>query len=387
MALKLDASGAVVEVLADRAGIVAPGRRAFLELIDPSSRSKAASFLRTAEVEGIAVDWELTIQKSDSLEVYSFSARRVENDQIIVIAGRNSSAIQAMIDDLQQVSNQHADLLRSTMLELADAQRDQPIQVEDFVALNSALAVLQREVAAKAARLERLNEQKDELLGMVAHDLRNPLGAIAGFAQLVVAINADSLDEQSLMLLDRIGAASRHMLRMVEDLVDLSAIESGSVRLERSVVDVGEVLGDSVALARVAARDKRISIDLQVPEGLVMDVDARKIAQVIDNLLGNAIKFSYSETTVTLRCEQKPDEIVIVVEDQGQGIPEEELDLLFRPFGTTTVRSTGGEKSTGLGLAIAKRIVEAHGGSIEVTSTVDVGSAFVVTLPRADVTV
>jgi signal transduction histidine kinase len=112
-----------------------------------------------------------------------------------------------------------------------------------------------------------------------------------------------------------------------------------------------------------------------------MELDRAKMEQVLNNLISNAIKYSPSDTTVDVRLYREHGKAVLSVRDRGQGIPEDELDALFEPFATTSVQGTAGERSTGLGLVIAKRIVEGHGGEIEVESEVGEGSNFVVTLP------
>ena len=129
----------------------------------------------------------------------------------------------------------------------------------------------------------------------------------------------------------------------------------------------------------IAAGMKKGVFEFEIPV-IVMDPD--RIDQVMNNLINNAIKFSYPNTTITLRSCVQDQDVVISVQDQGQGIPAQEVDNLFTDFGRTSVRPTAGEKSTGLGLSIVKRIVELHGGRIWVESTVGVGSIFTFTLPK-----
>jgi signal transduction histidine kinase len=138
----------------------------------------------------------------------------------------------------------------------------------------------------------------------------------------------------------------------------------------------------NVEFNRLLARQKQIEIMLSREEGIpTLRVDAPKIEQVLNNLIGNAIKFSHPKTTVEVRAARRERDVVIDVRDEGQGIPAGELDRLFIPFESHSVKSTGGEPSTGLGLAIAKRIVEGHGGEIRVRSEVGVGSTFSFSLP------
>jgi signal transduction histidine kinase len=134
----------------------------------------------------------------------------------------------------------------------------------------------------------------------------------------------------------------------------------------------------------LTAKAKSIVILSEIPDELPFAmIDTRRLSQVVDNLITNAVKFSPKNTTVKLKAEKIEDEIKVSVIDQGQGIPETELPKLFREFGKTSVRPTDGEKSTGLGLAIVKKIVTGHGGKVGVTSKVGQGSTFFLTLPVA----
>jgi signal transduction histidine kinase len=172
------------------------------------------------------------------------------------------------------------------------------------------------------------------------------------------------------------------MLALIDDLLDVSAIESGRLAIEKEEIDVKEYLEDVYESSRLLGKTKSIEIELNIPDGLpAARFDPKRIDQVVNNLITNAIKFSYPGTTVTLEAGAADDELVVRVIDQGQGIPADEIGKVFSEFGRTSVRPTGGEKSTGLGLAIVKRLVEAHGGRIWVESEVGKGSMFAFALP------
>ena len=159
--------------------------------------------------------------------------------------------------------------------------------------------------------------------------------------------------------------------------------------MEYKDIDINEYLKECHASNSVLAQAKSIALKLDIPEPLpAVSFDVDRINQVINNLITNAIKFSYPETQITLSAKIAEKMVEISVRDQGQGIPKDEIAKIFAEFGRASVKSTAGEKSTGLGLAIVKRIVEAHGGRIWVESEVGVGSVFSFTLPlqpaRAD---
>jgi signal transduction histidine kinase len=170
---------------------------------------------------------------------------------------------------------------------------------------------------------------------------------------------------------------------LIEDFLDIASIESGNLRLERRMADPRQLLAHNVALNSLLAQKKHITLRLEIEGELpASSFDEKKIAQVLNNLITNAVKFSEPGTQVTVRAVAESGGILISVRDQGPGIPETERDKLFRPFGKTSVRSTGGESSTGLGLAIVRKIVEGHGGRIWLESEVGKGSAFFFTIPN-----
>jgi len=258
---------------------------------------------------------------------------------------------------------------------------DEPL-FEAFTRLNNELTDAQRTLAKQNAALAELNEQKNRLLGMAAHDLRNPLGVIMGYAKFLNRTAGAKLDEKESQFVAQIEKSSQFMLRLLEDLLDVSQIESGKLNLALAPTDLGALVRNNVELNRVLAAAKNIAIELELPAGLpAVDVDATKIEQVLNNLISNALKYSHPGTTVRVSAGARDGEFEISVRDEGQGIPPAELGRLFQAFPKTTVRSTGGEKSTGLGLAITRRIVEGHGGRIAVDSRVGEGSVFRLSLP------
>lgn len=230
-----------------------------------------------------------------------------------------------------------------------------------------------------------LNELKNRFLGMAAHDLRNPLNAVHGYVYLLECGHFGEVTEKQKEVLGRVKAHALGSLKLIEDLLDVSAIESGHLTLEITPVDAVQQLEEAVQTANLLAADKSISVELEVDGSLPRVLaDPKRISQVLGNLLSNAVKYSHPDTRVTLRASEQNGMVDVSVIDQGQGIPTEEMETLFTDFGRTSVRPTGEESSTGLGLAIVKRIVEAHGGAVFVRSKVGRGSTFSFTLPLAD---
>ena len=230
--------------------------------------------------------------------------------------------------------------------------------------------------------LARLNAQKNEFLGMAAHDLRNPLGVTLGFAELL----ASSLDELSTEdvqeMLGRIQSSSRFMRTMIDDLLDLTAIEAGTLVLRRTWVDPGTLTTDNVAVNRTLATSKGISVQLELEADLPpLWIDGRRFDQVLNNLICNAVKYSNPGSTVWVSVRRVGDEVIFAVQDKGRGIPPDLQARLFRPFSKGGSPGTGGERATGLGLAIVRRIAEAHGVRIWIESAEGKGSTFRVAVP------
>jgi signal transduction histidine kinase len=230
-------------------------------------------------------------------------------------------------------------------------------------------------------QLQELNEKKNELLGMAAHDLRNPLNAILGYSNFFLDQFEDTLSEKQVRFISTIARSSNRMLDLVNDLLDVSALESGNVTLRLEVVDLKNVISQSLDVLNPLAKEKGIQIEFESDDIPSMRADPGKIEQIFTNLVSNALKFSHSETTVRVNLENQDDGVLLKVADQGQGIPSGEQLKLFRPFSRTSVTTTGGETSTGLGLAIVKKMVEGHGGQIWVDSEAGKGSTFSVFLP------
>lgn len=233
-------------------------------------------------------------------------------------------------------------------------------------------------------RLRQLNEMKNKFLGIAAHDLRSPLAAVQSYSDLLADPDTLADTDRKDFILGRIKSVTTRMLNLINDLLDISAIESGQLKLELQPVDLAPFLKETLANHELTAKSKSIEIVGKIPDSLpAIEMDTRRITQVIDNLISNAVKFSPKGTIVTLLAKSDTDSVKISVSDQGQGIPPEELKKLFQEFGKTSVKPTDGEKSIGLGLAIVKKIVKGHGGEVGVSSQVGVGSTFHFTLPVA----
>ncbi|MEO5797988.1 MAG: hybrid sensor histidine kinase/response regulator [Gemmatimonadales bacterium] len=260
-----------------------------------------------------------------------------------------------------------------TRAHLSAIQRD-----EAFRALHESQSLL---VETNTA-LNDINQQLNRFVGMAAHDLRSPLGVLQGFADYMLNDVAEPPTAQQAEFLAIMQDSATFMLRLVDDLLDVSAIEAGKLTLDLAPVDIPALVEREVGLARLLGGKKEIAVELDVDPSLpLVCCDANRIKQVLTNLLTNAIKYSHTGTEVHVTVRSDGPDVIVAVQDHGQGIPESEVAKLFKPFGVTSVRSTGGEKSTGLGLMIAKQVVDAHKGRLYVESKVGEGSTFSMALP------
>jgi len=231
-------------------------------------------------------------------------------------------------------------------------------------------------------KLIEVNALKDRFLGIAAHDLRSPLGVGKNFLALFLQGYLGEIPDEQLKILRTIDRNLDRMLQMINDLLDISTIESGQLELKPQRIDLSLYLQKAVELRRPLAQAKSISLQLELPPELPeVSMDPQRIDQVLDNLVTNAIKFSFAGTQIILSARKTGNFVSIEVKDQGQGIPQQDLLKLFSDFGKTSVKPTSGEKSTGLGLAIVKRIVEAHEGQVGAESETGKGSTFYFTLP------
>jgi len=227
--------------------------------------------------------------------------------------------------------------------------------------------------------LRDLNELKNKFLGIAAHDLRNPAGAIRSLSWL---LQEGGLDEATKAeFLQDIHRLSDEMLTLLDDLLNVTLIENGRLQLRRAPADVTALVESRIKVMSMISSRKEIAIVSALETVPECRVDSNRLGQVIDNLISNAVKFSDKGTSVRVELKAENDEIRIKVQDQGPGIPAEDQEQLFRMYHTASAEPTAGESSTGLGLAIAKKVVDAHGGQISMESVVGSGSTFTVALP------
>jgi PAS domain S-box-containing protein len=237
--------------------------------------------------------------------------------------------------------------------------------------------------ARRVAESEAANRAKSEFLATLSHELRTPLNAIGGYADLLVLEVAGEVNESQRQYLERIKTSQRHLLALVNDLLNISRLEAGQVEYRLEPLPVLSLLREMEAMILPQAVEKDITFEITTcpPEAIAL-ADSARTQQILLNLLANAIKFTPSSGRVSVACSASEGQIGISVIDTGPGIPTEKQEAIFEPFVQLGRSLTTGGEGAGLGLAISRRLARAMSGDLKVASDVDEGSTFTLILPR-----
>jgi PAS domain S-box-containing protein len=245
----------------------------------------------------------------------------------------------------------------------------------------AAAEAARRDLSAQNERLRELDRLKDEFIALVSHELRTPLTSIRGYTELLLDGEAGDLTDDQRRFLGVVERNSHRLLHLVGDLLFLAQVEAGKLVLDVGAVDLGAVASESVETARPQAEAKEITLTLATGPVPLVAGDRARIAQLLDNLVSNALKFTPEQGRVDVRVRALDNQAILEVRDSGMGIPADEQKFLFERFFRTTTATEQAIQGTGLGLAISKAIVEAHSGRITVASEQGAGTTFRVALP------
>jgi signal transduction histidine kinase len=259
------------------------------------------------------------------------------------------------------------------------------VEVLKTFATQSALAIqnarLFREIADKSRQLEVASQHKSEFLANMSHELRTPLNAIIGFSEVLNERMFGELNDKQAEYLRDIHASGTHLLSLINDILDLSKVEAGRMELELSDFDLPAAMDNAVTLIRERASRKGVTVRIAVGEQVgMMRGDERKIRQVLLNLLSNAIKFTPEGGRIDVAAVPNGGSVEVSVRDTGVGIAPEDHEAVFEEFRQVGA-SAAKQEGTGLGLALARKFIELHGGKIWVKSQIGAGSTFTFTLP------
>jgi signal transduction histidine kinase len=259
-----------------------------------------------------------------------------------------------------------------------------PFQFEEVNARVSTHLELQRQrrkLKENFEQLRRLEEMRDNLVHMIVHDLRSPLMGISGFLDLALTLEKETLTEDGLDYLQTAKRSTTAVIDMVSAVLDVSKMEAGEMKLHPAECDLVRIAADLMSGMESLKEAREMILDAP-PAPVTVVVDKDLIFRVIQNLLGNALKFTRSDGWIRLGIEPEENQVCVRVRDNGPGVPAEYRERIFEKFGQVEARANRQKFSTGLGLTFCKLAVEAHGGSIGVESEVGKGSAFWFVLPK-----
>ena len=264
----------------------------------------------------------------------------------------------------------------------------QIVELLETFASQSALAIqnarLYQELARKTSELEIASRHKSEFLASMSHELRTPLTAVIGFSEVLLDRLFGELNEKQERYLEDIRRSGRHLLELLNDILDLSKVEAGKMELELADTPVSAALEQSVAMVGERASQHGLALEVRVdPDVADVVADPLRLKQVALNLLSNAVKFTPPGGKVKVRARRVGDEVYVTVEDTGIGISAGDQARIFESFEQGRSGHSAGSEGTGLGLTLSKRIVELHGGRLWVESRLGEGSAFTFTVPAA----
>jgi signal transduction histidine kinase len=386
IALLCDHRGIVREVIRDDLGLTERGAAGWPlgALLDAGSAEKAVNFIAALGERQAAFDWELNAQVGGEVTSLHFAGGASEQG-LLIVGAKTVPEMTRFYDEMMRINNEQMNRLRAVLKSAArqaEAQAERESEITELTRLNNEFATLQRELAKKNRELERLVEQMNQFLGMAAHDLRNPLGVILMLGKFLRKEAAEAENDRQAQFIDKIISSTEFMLRLVNNLLDISKIEAGKLELDLRPADLASIVRQNVELNQILSEKKGIKLSVACDDDLPeMLIDAPKFEQVLNNLISNAVKFSPANDTVEISVYGRDGEAIVAVKDNGPGIAPDEAERIFHPFEQARQAGSAGEKGTGLGLAIAQKIVAGHRGRIWVDGRDGGGAAFYVSLP------
>ncbi|MBA2686911.1 MAG: hypothetical protein H0U64_02305 [Gemmatimonadaceae bacterium] len=244
-------------------------------------------------------------------------------------------------------------------------------------------------IAAEGARTAAVeaNRAKSQFLTTMSHELRTPLNAIGGYSQLLAMGIHGPVTREQEETLHRIDRSQRHLLGLINDILNLARLEAGKLDYNIRSVDVGDIMRDITPMIEPQMAAKKIRHRAAIPSGVCVSADRDKLQQILLNILSNAIKFTGEGGSIDVETAPEPgneDVVRISISDTGRGIPPDKTDAIFEPFTQVDASHSRAEQGSGLGLAISRDLARGMAGDIKVTSKLGIGSTFVISLPGAN---
>ncbi|MCS7215788.1 MAG: ATP-binding protein [Thermodesulfovibrio sp.] len=307
-----------------------------------------------------------------------------------ILSNKISNPIRTLRELSQQLSKGDFDIKGSIDTRIIEIKDLNDSLIESARRLRELYENLEQKVKERTAELqmaklqaEAASRAKSEFLANMSHELRTPLNSIIGFTEVLQDQLFGPLNEKQLDYLKDVHDSAKHLLNLINDILDLSKIEEGRMELEISEFRVSDVVNTAVIMFKEKALKHGIKLEAEVQEDADITVmgDERKIKQVLFNLVSNAVKFTPDGGSVKVTARRNEDMIEIMIEDTGIGIKKEDLERLFQPFSQLETTYTKKYEGTGLGLALSKRLIELHGGKIWCESEYGKGSKFIFSFP------
>jgi signal transduction histidine kinase len=345
----------------------------------------AMEYSNDAEVVAKDIELERAQREKIVMQKQEEQSALLIKQQYVIVAAIAALAVLLLVTIVIRVRSERKILLRNQELQEANTIIEKQYeelhkQSQSLAATSELLQNANTFLSDANARLEERDIEKNEILGIVAHDLKNPIAAVRGLAELV---NSGFVEpEQTKEITEQISTTADRMLELVKNLLDINRLESGGMQFEFVEFSIAPLVESTVWQYKAQAEAKNITLHYasKVSSSIVL-ADEQAMIQVLDNIISNAVKHSPHGKNVFIRIISGVDAIRVEVQDEGQGISLEDMTKLFGKFARLSARPTGGEHSTGLGLSIVKKMVEAMQGRVWCESEVGKGATFIVELP------
>ena len=388
-----DMSGKHVETILSR-----PGRLFYQTHVFPLVKMRARAdeiflLVETKAGEQFGSLWNLVRRERDGrpfvdCAIVEVQERRKYEDALLEAKRAAETANTLLEQQSMQLADQAAEL-EAQHQQLLEQTEELEVQAEELRVANDELllhgeALESERLAAREAQraADEANRAKSEFLATMSHELRTPLNAIGGYTDLIAAGIYGSITDDQRQALDRIARAQRHLLGLINDILNLSRVEAGRVDYSIADVPIVGVVNELRAMIDPQMAANGLEFRVSIDDRLVLRADHEKIVQILLNLLSNAVKFTPAGGRVTLRSRRLDDRLVAIdVEDTGRGIPAAKLEAVFEPFVQVRSDSARKHEGTGLGLAISRNLARGMDGDITVTSAMDQGSIFTLSVP------
>ena len=308
-------------------------------------------------------------KSGESVGMLSYAKQRDDHFDCVVVPVVERAKFEEELLRAKQKAERFAVQLEEQALELELQQEELRVQNEELLEL--------RDVAESA------NRAKSSFLAVMSHELRTPLNAISGYLQILDLGIKGPLNDDQRDILHRLDQAQRHLLGLIDEVLNLSRIEAGQVQFDLVDVAVSELADAVVPLVEPQIKAKGLRLVVEMPADVFAYVDVDKTRQILINLLGNAAKFSNGPGDIRLSARREADQLQIDVVDQGIGIPTDKLDAVFEPFVQVDPSRTRTAQGSGLGLAISRDLARGMGGDLTVRSALGSGSTFTLSVPAS----